>query len=260
MIGPPFERDLAGPPAQRAVSDLLGFAVVFGIVVLSITLLYTVGTGTLDTLQHDQAVDNTERAFDIVATNVEDVSRNGAPGRATELQLASGELNLDGSVTMSITNISDVPGTDVSVISPSAPITYTRRASGLHYAGGAVVRTQRTQAVMVDNPQFRFDDDRTVLSIIETNSRSDTTSLGGTGSVLVETRSGGSTLERIVTQSGTTYELTVVSPRFRAWTRYFDAQPIGTTTLDPPNQTVTYSFTTDALYVRRTTVNVQLKS
>lgn len=258
MVGSPRGPEEPVPRDRRGVSDLLGFAVVFGIVVLSISLLYTVGTATLTSIQHDHAVDNTERAFDILANNVEDISTNGAPGRDSELQLASGQLALSGTTTVTITNTTVVSDGPVAITVRSTDLRYSRQERGIDYAAGAVIRTHRDQAVLAAEPNFRFDRTRTLVSLVEAIPAGDSRSVGGTGSILVSTRSEGSTIERIVSDHDTDVELTVTTPHPRAWERYFDGQPIGSTTLDAENQTVTYAFTTDELLVRRTAVRVRL--
>lgn len=241
---------------RRGVSDVLGFAVVFGVVVASIALVYTVGTAALADVRHAHAMDNTERAFDIVGENVADLHRNDAPGRATELQLAGGQLALSESTTITVTNTTEIEGRPVSADAVSTPIEYTNRESGLYYAGGAVIRTHRGTAVMVDEPPFEFGRERVVLTLVETIQAGGSESVGGTGSVHVSTQNEGSSIERIVDEE-VTVEVAVTSPRYRAWARYFERQP-GSVTVDEAANTVTYSVETDALYVRRIRVGVRL--
>lgn len=237
---------------SRAVSDVLGFVAVFGVVVLSIALIYTFGTAALADLQHANAMDNAERAFDIVADNVEDVYRDDAPGRSTELQFAGGQVELSGTTTINVTD----ERTGNSTIVAATPLRYTSRETELTYAGGAVIRSDRGRAVMVNEPPFSFGERRVVVSLVETVTAGGSSSVGGTGSVLVSTRGEGSTLSQSRQDGSGTVTVTVTSPDYRAWARYFEQQP-GTVTVDDANETVTYAQETDALYVRRTQVSVR---
>lgn len=239
----------------RAVSDVFGFAVVFGIVLLAIALFYTFGTAALADLQHDHAMDNAERAFDIVADNMADVHQNDAPGRGTELQFASGELGLSGTTTIRITNATDTDPR-VAVVATSTPLRYTSHETGLYYAAGAVIRTDRGRAGMVHEPPFTFGADRTVISLVETASAAGGGSVGGAGSAQVSARNEGSTIERIVDEP-ITVTVSVTSPRYRAWERYFASRPTdGSVTVESSTNTVTYTFDTDGLFVRRTRISV----
>lgn len=239
----------------RAVSDLMGFAVVFGIVVLSITLVYTFGLASLTELQRGAAMDNTERAFDILADNIADIHTNGAPGRSTELQLASGQLTVRGEVSMTVTNETR----NLHAVLFAVPIRYTSGETGYYYAGGAVIRTHRDAAVMVRDPPFRFSDDRLVISFVETVGAGDTTSVGG-GSVRVRARRVGVPAVRADHEGPITVNLTVRSPRHEAWTAYFRQQGCLSVREDPSNATVVCRYRTDHLYVRRTPIRVTLAS
>lgn len=239
---------------DRAVSDLVGFAVIFGIVVLSISLVYTFGIGALTEVQSAEAVENAGRGFDILADNMADIHRNGAPGRSTELEFESGELTTTGRVILTVTN-------DTANLTESfatTPIQYRRGAAGLHYATGAVVRTNRDSAAMVNSPPFRFSQNRVVISFIETKQVGNTTSIGG-GTVRIGARFGGTTVTAIET-GGVTFNVSVTSPRYEAWQRYFEGREPGPDfcVADDANTTVVCRYETQQLYVRRTLVRVRL--
>jgi hypothetical protein len=236
---------------ERGVSDLIGFATVFGVVVISVALVYTFGVGALADVQRAEATDNAERAFDIVAENMADIHHNGAPGRSTELDFEGGELATTGPVTVTVKN-----GSGALLASMVAtPIRYTDGEEGFYYAGGAVVRTNRDAAVAVRDPPFRVGSDRTVVSLVETKADGETTSIGG-GSARVATRRVGSSVAAIET-GRVDFEINVTSPRYGAWQRYFESEGLSCSVHAAEN-TVSCAYTTDELYVRRTIVRVRL--
>jgi len=242
---------------DRGVSELIGFATVFGVVVISVALVYTFGVGALADVQRAEATDNAERAFDIVAENMADIHQNGAPGRSTELDFEGGELATTGQVTVTVKNVTSDNGTLLASM-VATPIRYTDGEEGFYYAGGAVVRTNRDAAVVVRDPPFRFGPNRTVLSLVETKADGDTTSIAG-GSARVAGRRVGSSVAAIETD-GVTFEINVTSPRYGAWRRYLQGE--GLTCPDAEvyaaENTVSCEYTTDELYVRQTIVRVRL--
>jgi hypothetical protein len=236
---------------ERAITDLVGFAVVFGLVALSITLVYTFGVGALTDVQRGEAFDNAERAFDITADNMADIHQHGAPSRSTELDFPEGDLALTGQTTLTVRNSSDaVLGSFVVT-----PIRYRNDEQALHYSGGAVVRSSRDAAVMVSEPPFRFTSERSVISVVETKPAGDTRSLSG-GTVRVTARRVGSSVPAAAATDGP-FEVTVTSPRFEAWQRYFENEG-SSCDVDPAKDTVRCEVTTDELYIRRTLVRVYL--
>lgn len=237
---------------SRAVSDLLGFAVVFGVVVLSISLVYTFGLGALTQVQNDEAFDNAERAFDIIADNMGDIHRNGAPGRSTEVDFGGGDLALAGETELVV---NESQNSSVGIV--AEPIRYRSGDRALFYAAGAVIRTDRDTARIVNEPPFRFSESRTVISAVETKSVGDTDSISG-GTARVRSRRTGSSVVAVNTSGDVTFNISVTSPRFRAWERYFKREDPDRCNPDAANNTVTCQFTTDELYVRQTTIDVSL--
>lgn len=239
-------------PTEAGVSDVLGFAIVFGVVVLSITLMYTFGLGALEDIQHGEAMENNERAFDILADNMADIHNQRAPGRSTELQFGRGELSTTGQVGI-VVNVSGGPARDYQL----TPISYRSRETGFHYVTGAVVRTERDAGVVVHEPPFTFGSDRVVLSIVDTTIRGGTTSISG-GTIRVTGRRQGQSELTQVDTSVSTVNVSITSPRYEAWARYFRRQGCATVATDRTTGTVTCEFATDEVYVRRTPIEVEL--
>lgn len=242
---------------HRAVSDALGFAIVFAIVVGSVALVYTFGVASIADLQQAQQDENVERGFQTLADNVNDVHREGAPGRSTELALSGGQLSTTETVTfvVNVTGDGD-PAERVRI----TPITYRRGPTSIHYVSGTVFRSDRGATVRQSSLPFRFDEERTVLSLVRTRSTAGASgqSVGGDGTLLVLTRrSGPPTATRL--GEDVTFNLSVTSPRYRAWNRSLAAQGLDFEAVDEANETVTYSYETDELYLRTTAVGVELK-
>lgn len=247
---------------SRAVSDAVGFAVTFAVVITAVALVYTLGVGAINDVQQAQQIETTQRTFGTLADNLDDVNQEGAPGRATELRLNGGTLDNGEPVVFTINVTGDATGSIPLVLSP---ITYRRGATALHYTSGAVVRADRGRSILVRDPPFRFGDERVVLSAVQTVGGPET--VGGQGTVLVVTRRQ-TPPDDLLGRTGNESEpvnftVSITSPRFRAWERYFNdsrADASWAVTVDAANETVTLQGETESFYVRRTRVLVDLRS
>ncbi len=228
----------------------------------SIVLIYTVGIAAMEDIQHGEAMNNADRAFDIVANNIDDVRRNGAPARSTELQFAGGHLAAQGQVSIEL-NVSHQSGSNQTLLTP---ISYTREQTSLHYTSGAVLRTDHGQGYVVRDPPMAFDENRTLLSIVGTQLPGATESISGSGPVQLAVRQNGppETSPRTLTVTNASdpvaYNLSIDSPRYQAWGQYFErvVPPDSTISYDAANQTVVVQAETETLSVRWTTVDVRL--
>lgn len=241
---------------------MLGYALVFAAVVASVSLIFTLGVGTLRDLQHGEQMENTERAFDVLATNLADVHREGAPSRATELKTAGGQYGPGEDLTM-VVNVTDPgTGTTTSTVVAATPVSYSNRETEIVYTTGGVVRADRGAGLFVRDPPFRFSEERVVIPFVSTYVRTNTTTIGGEGTVLVVGFDRGSSLlataDRTPSQQ-VTVEMTVTSPRYRAWDRYLEREGLTRQSIDAGSETVTYEYTTDTAFLRRTTVAVDLE-
>lgn len=177
---------------DRAASEALGFVVLFGVILTSVAIMYAVGFGGLQDARDYERVNNAERAFDVLADNVEDVLRRGAPSRATEFKLADADLRMGDPVVVngSVEHVSGTPSGESDFTIPTTeirPIRYdANTGETIVYVGGAVVRGGADGAAMVREPGYLLTDERTILPIVETDSRDDT-SVSGSTTVLVRT-------------------------------------------------------------------------
>ena len=77
---------------HRAVSEIIGFVLVFSLILGTITIVYVGGLSGLDDARNAERVNNAERAFDVMANNFQQMGRGDAPNRATEIKLADAQL------------------------------------------------------------------------------------------------------------------------------------------------------------------------
>ncbi|MFB6131019.1 MAG: hypothetical protein ABEJ28_09390 [Salinigranum sp.] len=234
---------------DRAVSDVLGFVLVFAIIVSTVGLTMGLGMGGLRDTRNVERLNNAQRAFDVLADNFDRLSRGDAPSRATEVKLSDADLSLADPVSIDVA----LNGTAL-YNATTQPLVYDAAGSeSLVYVDGALLRAGPEGAVMVRDPGFVFGRERTLVPLLTLSQQpGSSSSVGGSTTVLVR----GERLGRTVLINSTPtpdYNLSVRvatagEPRARAWKRYFEGE--GLTCTSPAGGDVTCWLVTDRTYVQ----------
>lgn len=207
---------------KRAASEVLSFALVFGLVVSSVAVISVAGLGTLQDTRDAEQLNNAKRAFDVLSDNMADLHQRGSPSRATEISLENARLYTGDNVTFNVTVNSTGPG-KVSVTRQIRPIVYEgNQDRKLVYEGGAVFHTTRDGGRIDQQPPFVTRDQRTLVPIVQTRVPN-VRSVSGT-TVLVRANRGSTTLP-IRNGTSNTIEnvsVNVTSPRSDLWREYFE--------------------------------------
>lgn len=243
--------------ATRAQSEVLGFVLVFGLMVSMIGVVYVTGFDGLRETRDVEQVDNAQRAFEVLATNIEDMTFRNAPRRATEIRLNRASLSLGDPTEI---NVSDPDGTLNMTVS-GKPIVYTADAGMVVYEQGAVIR-QRDDTdggVVIHESTVVMNENRTIIPVIQTRlSTRSKASQGGTATVLVRAVEADTAVRYSNTTAANTIWLNITSPRAQAWKRYLDAKPDVTCRLSAPEKT-DCSVTTDRTYVSTIKVDIGIE-
>ena len=172
--------------SDRAVSEIISYVLVFALIVASVAVVTVSGLDTLRGTQNAEQIENAERAFDVLADNVADLHRRGAPNRATEINLGEAELSTGSNTTMTV-EVDDSGSYETEVERDIRPIVYSGEEDrDLVYEGGGVFRTSRDGDLQVQDPPFILDGDRVLIPVVGLNSPGGQTFGGST--VLVRTR------------------------------------------------------------------------
>ena len=206
----------------RAVSEVVGFVLVFALITSTVGVVYVVGFDGLEDARNAERLNNVERAFDVLADNVEDIHQEGAPSRATELKLADGQLALGPETHVNVS-------TDTRVLTNQSirPLVFSSDDTHIAYENGAVLRSQLGGAWMSQAPPFDLREvngtKRLLFTVVDTN-RQGTTGVGGDSTVLVRTvRDDGPNAVQVDTgvTSVVTISLETTTARAAVWRRYF---------------------------------------
>ena len=163
---------------DRGLSEVLGFALVFALVVSTVLLVSLIGFGALEETRDAEELNNAERAFDVLADNMADIHEGGAPSRATEISLQTAQLQVGDPIMMNVTAINESGGSEVNQY-PIDPIVFESGDSEVVYAGGATFRTQGEGGLMIAEPPLVNESDNLLLPIVQTRHRGDITSTSG---------------------------------------------------------------------------------
>jgi hypothetical protein len=226
----------------RAVSEVVGFVLVFTLVIGTVTIVYAGGFGGLDATRDAERVNNAERAFDVMANNFEQLASGDAPNRATEIKLSEASLSTTSNRLTTI-NASEI---DTAAGANPVAIRYdSGDGSQIVYELGAVIRIDDGNAVMIREPDFLFADDRIVVRYIST--RGSGQGVGGSTTVLVRGEKQSSQLlasEQDVTD--VKIEMRTHPDRSAVWEAYFEGKiESATGTTGPYCSTASVDATTD---------------
>ncbi|ELZ46201.1 hypothetical protein C464_11388 [Halorubrum coriense DSM 10284] len=241
---------------DRGVSETIGFVLVFALITSTIAVTFTVGLGGLEDAQLAERDNNVERAFDVLHDNLNDVSRDGVPSRATEISLGGGELRLEQESTFRLN------GSGLSrPVTETGSLVY--RGAGdtrIVYENGAVFRMDGDDGVMIEAPDLLVGD-TVVYSLYGVGGPAQ--SAGGERTVLVVGQR--ATRETAVDDRTATGNVTlsINSTRASAWRRYYEDlasehDQVYVSTGGGPDLTVTFDADRyDRFVVQRTVTRIE---
>ncbi|WP_137287126.1 DUF7289 family protein [Halorussus salinisoli] len=252
---------------RRGVSETIGFVFVFALVTASVGVVYTTGIGGLDDAREDEQLTNAVRAFDVLADNVEDVTSEGAPSRATELKLSGASLGFADPVEI-VVQVNDTDSdANLTYARTTRPLVYDAPSGQVVYSVGATFRVDDGNAAMRNEPGLIVDDRQSVVPLVVTYPRTDSGGVGGSSTVLVvayrqSVGLGGQFDTGPDAADEARVNVTVNSPRAAAWGRYFESKGLtppdsDPSAADPSDGTVTYQFYTDRLLLPESLVEFQ---
>ena len=227
---------------DRGLSDVLGYIIVFSLVLTSVLLVTAGGLATVEDARDSEQAQNAERAFDVVADNFVSIYERNAPSRSSEIDLGESELFYGNNITMT------VRGDDQELVSREVrpvemQVTDDR---SVIYEGGAVFRNDGGSVSMVRPPPFLLSEERVHLPLVQTFSPN--VESAGSTTVLLRGVSGGrdvvgtsdtglSDIDGVANLTGLdSMTVEVTSPRFEAWGRYLSGEGLDCVTRAGENQ------------------------
>lgn len=252
---------------ERALSDVVGYVLIFGLVLLTATGAVALGSSGLMDIRDVEQVNNAEAAFDILAENVDDHVHSRATGRSTELKVADANLYF-GDRESTYVNVTPAGGgTTTTYYTDGEPIVYeSRGGSKIVYSNGALFREDGDGSYMFREPEFRIGENRTVLSQTEIRGNDAQLSVRGSRTVLIRTEQRTPRLYQNASadEYDVTIEILTDDVRADTWKEYLESHAVleGECGIDDSlpdgNAAVECDYSTAEIYVPVTRLNAEI--
>ena len=249
-------------PDERAVSDVVGYVLVFALVTATLAAVFTIGFVGLEERQNAERVENVERAFDVLGDNIRDIQRYEDPSRATEIRLNGGSMSLETHTEL-VLEYENASGTFEYQRITMSTLTYSNGERTVAYEGGAWFRADGDRGTMRSPPRFVAEDGQTVLPVVRLLDRGERSTVRGDETVQVgaETR-GSRTLRYPDPESGNVTEirLRIESPYADAWRTYFETETGFSAVSTPSNNEVVATVEEDqVVYLRVIGIDISFR-
>ncbi len=152
---------------DRAVSEVVAFVLVFGMILVSVGLLYTVGFQAMTDYQENEQLTNAERAMDALSDNFNDVLRySGVDQRYGEISMREGTVTTNGDGTeITIGTENDVLGEEYDEV-VLGEFRYHDGGDSVAYEGGGLVRADDTGSVVLKQPRITCREETAIISLV----------------------------------------------------------------------------------------------
>jgi hypothetical protein len=239
---------------DRAQTETLGFVLVFAIITASIGLVYASGFTGLNEVREFEQVNNAERAFEVFADNIEDISHRNAPSRSTEVKLAGAELRIAEPIQIEVSD----PDAGFNATYDARPVIYDPdTGTELVYVQGAVIRSQSAGGVVVKEGTFVIGDDRTILPILQTRLDGES-GVSGSRTVLIRADHSQTRLVHVNDAGSSSLWINVTSPRAGIWEAHLSSS-YGFDTCSRVDDTVSCAVSTDRVYVTLVQIDLAIE-
>ena len=216
----------------NAVSEVIGYVVIVGIVFISIGMVYSNGIPALSQAEESQHLNNFERSFSVLKENIDEMVENEVEKRGSTMRLTDGTLDVDRDKEAEfLVTIRDNASSTVLLRdnSTSDPVIYSLNGRDVVYENGAVLRSDSTGSGMVTEPGWEVattGDGATLINIVSVFGGSEGSSqLAGSGTALIRTDavSGGENTY-LNSECPCDINVTVLSNHSTAWSNYFEVE------------------------------------
>jgi hypothetical protein len=268
---------------SRAVSEVVGYVIIAGLILTSISIAYVNGYPALQDVRDEERQRAVQAAFSVMGENIEDLTNGGGLKRQTEMNLIGDSLGLDPDrrawINVSITNTTSGEQLcdrrcNVSI----TPIVYQNSAQGLTtprapgpsggqvtideilYENGAVIRDPGGNGSgMYVEPNWVIEDEGVIINIVETRG-SNTVTGEGTFRVITNQRSTDS-LVATDDEGNLNVSVTVASESLVAWGTYMNTtEAVDSVERDSSSRTITMHINETSKAVRKiTTVDTEVR-
>lgn len=197
---------------KTAVSEVIGYVIILGIVFIVFGLIFFNATALFTDTEETESLQNAQRGFTVLQSNVDEVVFGDSLRRTTQLRLRGGSVAVGGERTRTVLKVDG----EVVRNRTLSPIIYESGNGNVSYDNGAVFRGSVTSVGMASEPDWVVRDKLVSVPSVRTFGGG---SVGGDGTVSVMTESIGDGFV-FSNDSVSTVNVTVTSQNSPAWNRY----------------------------------------
>lgn len=262
---------MSAATADRGLSDVVGFVLMFGIILTSVGLVATFGLTELEDFDQNQQLDNAERTFELVARSLDELEESQATVRTDAIDLSGGTVTVSPSSSVTVNVTDSDTGTTTTESFPLNSLTYETGNTLIGYENGATyrLRKQSDGGIINHDPGYVCSDGTAVLSFVTVESE-ENRQISGSGTLRITGRLTNSSLLYPVSTSGvgnasSADEVEVEytfsgESRAREWANYFDRSEGDWTVISQTDSSVTVtcggSSDLDHVYIRRSVISI----
>ena len=177
---------------EEAVSEVIGFIYIFGIVILSMSIIFVFGYPMLQSSMDQSIFESTTQSFIVLQSDMKMVGFDQVPVKTMKMQLNGATLSVTRNSNITI-DINGIPQSDVS--GEIGDIEYLKNDKSITFENGGVWKKYPDGTIMVSNPRIYMGNDKntnyTTIGIISVNGESST---GGEGIAILNMKYNNSSL------------------------------------------------------------------
>lgn len=168
--------------ADRGVSDLVAFLLIFVVMIASIGVVSAFGMSALEDARDHEQLDSAQVSMVTLSDQLNGIADHEAPARATELRLGGATLAIDDGPTANVTVTYDDGTNDTVADVVLGDVSYRLDGQRIVVAGGAVFRGGDASGVALTDPPFQCTETQARVNLIAV--RAEGTSVVSTGGVV----------------------------------------------------------------------------
>jgi hypothetical protein len=167
---------------DAAVAETIGFIYIFGIVMLSMSMIYVMGYPMLESSMDESIFESTGQSFIVLQSDMKMVAFGQVPVKSLQIQLQGATLSVTENSNISIA-IEYPDGTVQNVPYVTGEIEYQKNDKFLTYENGGVWKRYPVGSLIVSNPSIYTStlEDGTNITTIGVVSIQGASSAGGSG-------------------------------------------------------------------------------
>lgn len=225
---------------SRGVSEVMGYALIFGVILIISTTATTIGFGHIDTQQKQEQISTIQNGFEIFDSDIETIQTHKDPKKQTPLNIQSGSIGYGNQTTITLGEWDGSSFTSESTTVESTHISYQADRAEIIYDSGLVFNNDRNGGILTQTKTNAvIGSEKAIIPIVVINPTNSDIAISPTGEIILESNhiSDTETIEdRTVTTDGDPLWLRIESPYAAGWKKQLQEE--GFTDITHTNNTV----------------------